>query len=286
MTTSPSSSASSSSPNPETSPFKLLEGSDKSSNGTNEQQSAINPDVKEAALVFGGAVNATTPIDKLMNDVDEHDPILSPPSSDAARSASTVPRAVESPKASRHVGNQSTGGEESLKVPASSHEFCMALNLNIATAAARAADAPVAICENGKSTKHQQQPSSNDHQRFTKNASTSSIHNDLKAILEESKDSVNNRTAATASSGEQTETTTPSRGAKSSPSKKRNTPKSGSKSEKKEKQQKEKEKEKEKEVKEKDSETVTSKKEDDKISPSKREKKNRNKHVRITKISA
>lgn len=65
----------------------------------------------------------------------------------------------------------------------------MDLNLNIAASVALAAAVPVAICE--QATKKVNHASSDDHQRFTKNASTSSIHNDLKAILEESKESSN-----------------------------------------------------------------------------------------------
>lgn len=65
----------------------------------------------------------------------------------------------------------------------------MDLNLNIAASVALAAAVPVAICE--QATKKANHASSDDHQRFTKNASTSSIHNDLKAILEESKESSN-----------------------------------------------------------------------------------------------
>lgn len=54
-------------------------------------------------------------------------------------------------------------------MPASSYDFCMDLNLSIVKNAK-----PVVTAAS----------SADDHQRFTKNASTSSIHNDLKAILE------------------------------------------------------------------------------------------------------
>lgn len=68
-------------------------------------------------------------------------------------------------------------------LPASSREFTMDLNFNLASAAAATAGAPVAVVDNSNKS-----PVAKEHDKFTSNASTSSIHNDLKMILEESKD--------------------------------------------------------------------------------------------------
>lgn len=59
----------------------------------------------------------------------------------------------------------------------------MDLNFNLASAAAASAGAPVVVVDNSSKS-----PVAKEHDKFTSNASTSSIHNDLKMILEESKD--------------------------------------------------------------------------------------------------
>lgn len=68
-------------------------------------------------------------------------------------------------------------------LPASSGEFTMDLNFKLASAAAATAGAPVVVVDNSSKS-----PVAKEHDKFTSNASTSSIHNDLKMILEESKD--------------------------------------------------------------------------------------------------
>ncbi len=70
-------------------------------------------------------------------------------------------------------------------VPASSREFTMNLNFNLASAAAATAGGPVVVVDNSSNSKS---PVAKEHNKFTSNASTSSIHNDLKMILEESKE--------------------------------------------------------------------------------------------------
>jgi hypothetical protein len=91
-------------------------------------------------------------------------------------------------------------------VPASSREFCMDLNFNLAAAAAVFAQAPIVISDNSKlpintsvkaattlatpSVQPTVQPTvmpTDAENKLTWNASTSSIHNDLKKILEDSK---------------------------------------------------------------------------------------------------
>ena len=59
----------------------------------------------------------------------------------------------------------------------------MDLNFKLASAAAATAGAPVVVVDNSSKS-----PVAKEHDKFTSNASTSSIHNDLKMILEESKD--------------------------------------------------------------------------------------------------
>jgi len=72
----------------------------------------------------------------------------------------------------------------------------MNLNLNLASAAAATAGGPVAVVDN----QTVKSPVPQEHNRFTSNASTSSIHNDLKMILEESKEP---KTVVTVKSNEQ-----------------------------------------------------------------------------------
>lgn len=69
-------------------------------------------------------------------------------------------------------------------VPASSREFTMDLNFKLGSAAAATAGGPIVVVDNS----NLKSPVAKEHNKFTSNASTSSIHNDLKMILEESKD--------------------------------------------------------------------------------------------------
>lgn len=169
-----SSTASSSSPNPESSPFKLLERPQMNEDLEQLRKQEISEAIKDEKV-------NEEPIEKLNEEKSSTQPQIvdnQEPKSVEVESQSKAEPQVELLQAS-----------ENMKVPASSQEFCMDLNLNIAASVALAAAVPVAICE--QATKKANHASSDDHQRFTKNASTSSIHNDLKAILEESKESSN-----------------------------------------------------------------------------------------------
>jgi len=121
---------------------------------------------------------------------DKIDPILS---SASKKVAAPTPLAVSSSEKKDdcenkpHTGVSSASSNESNNsiqnshvdhVPASSREFCMDLNFNLAAAAAATAAGPVVVV-------------SAPDNRFTSNASTSSIHNDLKMILEECNEKTN-----------------------------------------------------------------------------------------------
>lgn len=89
----------------------------------------------------------------------------------------------ESLKSEANLPTSETDGSKLSNLPASSREFTMDLNFNLASAAAATAGAPVVVVDNSSKS-----PVAKEHDKFTSNASTSSIHNDLKMILEESKD--------------------------------------------------------------------------------------------------
>lgn len=197
--------ASASSPNPDCSPYKLLVNEMSSSvkistdvviNDLNNRLS--KPSSSEKAQ---SELNLSDkPINNLIESLaslnhkesDKIDPILSSASkkisapsplavaaslttenkSDQENKPSTV---VVSSSSSSSDAKQSSQSSHVDHVPASSREFCMDLNFNLAAAAAATAAGPVVVV-------------SAPDNRFTSNASTSSIHNDLKMILEECKD--------------------------------------------------------------------------------------------------
>jgi trimeric autotransporter adhesin len=214
-----SSSASSSSPNPDCSPYKLLINEvNPISHQTKLTLSSNGSPINEAATIFDGAHQLDTSInttndksssssEKIIESLaslnhKEHekaDPILSAlvetvkinesPSKIAVGSGSSHQVSSSSLQSSTLVNasnNQSSFTVPNITVPSTSQEFCMNLNFNLAAAAATTAGAPVAVLS---SQQPQVKPStaSDDHKRFTLNASTSSIHNDLKLIVEEDK---------------------------------------------------------------------------------------------------
>lgn len=164
-------SVSSSSPNPENSPYKLLAAKQPPQDEHLEKLAALNHREHEKV-----------------------DPILSSASIKLVdNETSSAQQAASSSTGATVVSTMTEPNAPSTKcmpVPASSHEFCMDLNLNLAAAASADLD------NKASNTSPQQQC---DHNRFTKNASTSSIHNDLKLILEEGKEK-SPTTAATAKS--------------------------------------------------------------------------------------
>ena len=179
--------ASASSPNPDCSPYKLLDNNFKQ---------------------FNTSLNNNKIIENLTNmnnaDIERIDAILSPnpvksststssssasssPANVSQNSNSPVSELVTSTSSLNSTTTTSAASSITMQVPATSRDFCMGLNFNLAAAAAASAPAPVFVVDNSKSPKQSQPQHCLDNNRFTSNASTSSIHNDLKLILEESK---------------------------------------------------------------------------------------------------
>jgi len=198
VTLSSISAASASSPNPECSPYKFL---------INEYSSKTTEATKTVSSLKLTETNETKDIENLASlncvDSEKHDPILSGAAKTKDSKAHTSSKTSrkdqtnKSPKPnsnkptgrspSKSVSNLPTGEVNSLtkvdNLPASSREFTMNLNFNLASAAAASAGGPIVVVDNSCKS-----PVAKEHDKFTSNASTSSIHNDLKMILEESKD--------------------------------------------------------------------------------------------------
>lgn len=205
---------SASSPNPECSPYKFL--MNEYSVKTNEQKAVSS--LKLNTEQTSDTVKTEAVDEKLMENLaslnrkesEKHDPILSGANSskktteikNAASTKTSKPEkkastnkskttpvtksSTRSPTKSSSSIALSSGSVDSSKVdhvPASSREFCMDLNFNLASAAAATAGGPIVVVDNTNKS-----PVAKEHDKFTSNASTSSIHNDLKMILEESKD--------------------------------------------------------------------------------------------------
>ncbi len=193
--------ASASSPNPECSPYKFL------ITETNNQPKKI----ESLKLESSGSKTECEIIENLAslnrNESEKHDPIVSgaaktqketksPGSKSAKKDLLTQNNSAtnKSVKSSLKSPSRSVSGLSGLKesnsskvvdnLPASSHEFTMNLNFNLASAAAATAGGPVVVVGNSLS----KSPVAKEHNKFTSNASTSSIHNDLKLILEEGKE--------------------------------------------------------------------------------------------------
>lgn len=198
---------SASSPNPECSPYKFL---------INESKSTDQKEVKTLKLEEDKnniSEKTNIVVDKLIENLaslnhkesEKHDPILSGASSSknitsnsnlkipqkskieksqtkSMKISATAGRAPSKSVSSLPMSNEAGSQKVDHHVPASSREFCMDLNFNLASAAAATASGPIVVVDNSKS------PVTQEHNKFTSNASTSSIHNDLKMILEESKD--------------------------------------------------------------------------------------------------
>lgn len=210
---------SASSPNPECSPYKFLMNEyaakpvetkivSSLSLGTEQQQAAQVSTKADSVVVDEKIMEDLASLNR--KESEKHDPILSGANSSkkATEAKSTIPKGTKPekkaspnkpktasvPKASTRSPSKSTSSlalstenPSSTKVdhvPASSREFCMNLNFNLASAAAAKAGGPIVVVDNTSKTT----PVAKENDKFTSNASTSSIHNDLKMILEESKD--------------------------------------------------------------------------------------------------
>lgn len=174
----PVNSVSSSSPNPICTPFKfLVDGTKQDPNAakspTQHQKvvSTLSPNgstIQDAVSIFNAEQmkEKLCVIDQLSQlshkEHEKEDPVVT-----------TCKNGSESGKICK-----STCVPQNMTVPKSSQEFCRNLNLNLAAAAANSSSIPVVI-ENRQKTLENEQ--------FTSNASTSSIHNDLKLILESNK---------------------------------------------------------------------------------------------------
>ena len=217
------SNATASSPNPECSPYKFL---------INEYSSKSNPTVEtkpddvqstqqvKPDLNTNQSIPATNKILENLaslnhKECEKHDPILSASGSTATSSTSShslqkspqsskpsvlasacVARSPSKSVSSMPSCEQTNNSMKVHHVPSSSREFCMNLNFNLASAAAATAGGPIAVVDNNNQAVTKS-PVNQEHNRFTSNASTSSIHNDLKMILEESKESKPKPTTAT-----------------------------------------------------------------------------------------
>lgn len=188
----PANTVSSSSPNPTCSPFKFLVDSTnqepnapKSPSQQTKIVSTLSPNgstIQDAVSIFNAEQlkqSSSSVIDKLAHlnhkEHEKEDPVLT-----TSKNGSDKIEHVKSTSAA----------PQSMTVPESSQEFCRNLNLNLAAAAANASTVPLVVESCQKKSENQQ---------FTSNASTSSIHNDLKLILEankpETKEQVKNKEA-------------------------------------------------------------------------------------------
>jgi len=218
--------ASASSPNPDCSPYKLLLNEipstsnivindfnsrnliSSSTNNTNtNNKNNLNENEKELNKNSDKPNNLIENLASLnQKESDKIDPILSQLVNAKTASVSSIDKVEQQQQQQQQAKKTTNDSDDVLKqpvsllvnetstkvdhVPASSHEFCMDLNFNLAAAAAATAAGPVVVSALPPPliTTTTTTNSSVDHNRFTSNASTSSIHNDLKMILEESKD--------------------------------------------------------------------------------------------------
>jgi len=188
VTNSPASSTSS--PNPETSPFKLL---------VNEMANKSDEDRLRQSTSAHNILSSTKPSDLDKKPLDERENLEKLATLTKKEHEKCDPILSTSINSAEKTSKQHESQKET-PVPSSSKEFCMNLNLKLASSVAQTAIAPVAILENHF-----------EHSRFTSNASTSSIHNDLKIILEESK---NSNSSGTSSNEQRRESPKPQRPAR------------------------------------------------------------------------
>ncbi|CAF0855087.1 unnamed protein product [Brachionus calyciflorus] len=187
---------SSSSPNPITSPFKYLMTDvdkqhaqiPKSPSQSIKTAATLSPNgstIQDAVSIFNAEqtkLNSSSVIEKLAQlnhkEHEKEDPILSASNIKDSKKMLVTPGITPSNSQILNQPIKQSNSNHSMTVPDSSQEFCRNLNLNLAAAAANIAQVPLVVSEPiNKETV-------TEHQRFTSNASTSSIHNDLKAILE------------------------------------------------------------------------------------------------------
>jgi len=183
--------ASSSSPNPDCSPYKLLASeiptqqnlaSPNQLTSTNKL-GTLSPNgttINDAVAIFKAASSSTTSnttenIEKLASlnhkEHEKADPILSTNNLTKDTSSNSKLNDLTNKTEQLNAKKQDEGD-----VPSSSREFCNDLNFNLALNAAATSVGPVVVVDTSKN-----------NERFTSNASTSSIHNDLKLILEQNK---------------------------------------------------------------------------------------------------
>lgn len=202
---------SASSPNPECSPYKFLMNEFK----TNDQKSVSSLKLEGTTTTSSSEASKNSQkngvvVEKIIEnlasltrkDSEEHDPILTSatPSNSSKKTDLKSKGDKNEKKSNKHKTKSPSKSVSSLSqlsktetatkvdnVPASSREFCMNLNFNLASAAAATAGGPVVVVDNT----NKKSPVTKENNKFTSNASTSSIHNDLKMILEESKDDKN-----------------------------------------------------------------------------------------------
>lgn len=206
-----SAAASASSPNPECSPYKFLLNeaqtasteqkavsslSLKSAKGEKEQTASSAGKGKKNGVVVEKIIENLASLTR--KDSEEHDPILSGAAASSSSAKETKTKEKNEKKSNKTKAKSPSKSVSSLpsalgknqtakmdNVPASSREFTMNLNFNLASAAAATAGGPVVVVDHHGASKS---PVAKEHNKFTSNASTSSIHNDLKMILEESKE--------------------------------------------------------------------------------------------------
>lgn len=188
-----SAATSASSPNPECSPYKFLmsEYSAKPAEPISslKLETQVPSEVPEKEVVDEKLIEDLASLDRQGSE--EHDPILSGASKSNSKTGQAKTKTEKQNTKSKSSKSTSKSHAQSTKtdsskvdhIPASSREFCMDLNFNLASAAAAQAGGPVVVVDNTNKS-----PVAKEHNKFTSNASTSSIHNDLKMILEESKD--------------------------------------------------------------------------------------------------
>lgn len=209
-----SAATSASSPNPECSPYKFL--MNEYSSKPTEQKSVSSLKLSNGETAMKSVSNEKTEkclIENLASlnhkESETHDPILSgtaaskknadlklealtkltksekqiSPKKSKSSNKNTATNLKSPAKTSSTLKSNEVKSSKVDQVPASSREFCMDLNFNLASAAAATVGVPVVVVDNTNKS-----PVAKEHNKFTSNASTSSIHTDLKMILEESKD--------------------------------------------------------------------------------------------------
>jgi hypothetical protein len=215
-----SSSISSSSPNPECSPYKLLDNEIQKATHQRQQSpnyhhqnqlphcaSTLSPNgttINDAVALFNASSSTTTAktnyekIETVKFDLDTPEvvetlqPVVGPLVELVAVENKIIENLAlincnkEHAIADPILQSSSTNVHNSaVPVDCSSSEFTLNLNFKLASAAAAFASAPVVVTDNTKALVLVEKPLSSE--KLTYNASTSSIHNDLKKILEEGK---------------------------------------------------------------------------------------------------